>query len=169
MTYLFKKRPGITVTAMLAAAVCGAGIGYLMGSGITLRLAMGKLQQYSMRLLDNDVASSREARSVLAALNASRYPHCSDAELHYFRDLLYQAEYLKDVGSIRGDKIECSANMGRPAQALPLPEPKFVQHDGIKVYQDLAPPGFANLKSIGLQLDGSYVVFNGYNFTRLKL
>jgi sensor c-di-GMP phosphodiesterase-like protein len=169
MISLFKKRPWVTVAAMLAAAVCGAGIGYVMGGAITLSLAMGKLQQYAMRLLDNDAASSREARSVLAALNASTYPHCSDAELHYFRNLIYQAEYLKDAGSIRDGKIECSANMGRPAESLPLPKPKFVQHDGITVYEGLTPPEFSNLKSIALQLGGSYVVFNGYNFTRLKL
>lgn len=169
MAYLLKKRLWITVTAMLISVACGIGLGYLTSSAISLHGAMGRLQQYAVRLLDNDVASSKEAREVLGALNSSPYPHCSDAELHFFRDQLYKSEYLKDLGRIRGDKIDCSANMGRLEEALPLPKPKFVQHDGIKVYQNLAPPSLTDIKGIGLELGGSYVVFNGYNFTRLRL
>lgn len=169
MMYLLKKRLWVTVTAMLISVACGIGLGYLTSSAISVHGAMARLQQYAVRLLDNDVASSREARTVLSALNSSPYPHCSEAELQYFRDLLYKADYLKDVGSIRGDKIDCSANMGRLAESLQLPEPKFIQHDGIKVYQNLAPPALEGTRGIGLEQGGSYVVFNGYNFTRLRI
>ncbi len=151
------------------AGVLGAAVGYLIGIAITVHVTESRLEQYAMRLLDVSEASSREARAVLDAVSAAPFEHCSEAKLSYFRDLMFQAHSLRDVGSIRNDKIDCSANMGRLAQPLPLPKPDFSQQDGIQLYRNLTPPQLSNLKRIGLRMGDAYVVYGGHSLEEAQL
>jgi sensor c-di-GMP phosphodiesterase-like protein len=163
MMRILKQRVLVTLISTALATASGAGIGYLMGIAISIHMTEGKLQQYATHLLDVYEDSSREARIVLDALSAAPFAHCSDEKLGYFRDLMFQAQYLRDVGSIRKDKIECSANMGRLAQPLPLPKPDFSQHDGIQLYRDLTPPQLRNLTRIGLRKGDAFVIFGDHS------
>jgi sensor c-di-GMP phosphodiesterase-like protein len=164
-----KRHLSVAIAAMLIAVAFGAATAYFIASAILLYTTRTGLQQYATVLLENDVASSYEARVVLGKLKSSPYPSCSDAAISYFRDLIYQAKYLKDAGVIGDGAIKCSANMGHLTQPLRLPKPTFSQHDGINVYQDLSPPTITSLKSIGLQLGDAYVVFSPYNFNPITL
>jgi sensor c-di-GMP phosphodiesterase-like protein len=157
-----RQRVFLAVAITLLAALLGVGAGYLLGGAITLHLAEGRLQQYAERILAVGDASSQESRLMLTALNSSPYPYCSDAEIAYFRKLIFQSEYMRDAGRMRAGKIDCSATMGRLTPPVAIPAPSFQQQDGINAYSNLAPAGAPGPRGLGIQLGDSYVVFGGY-------
>jgi len=160
MKRAIRQRVLVTLIATALAAVSGAGMGYLMGRAITVQVTKGRLDQGVMHMLTLDEARAREARELLHALSDAPYEHCSEAKLGYFRDLMFQARYMRDVGSVRNDQIDCSANLGRLAQPLPLPIPDFTQLDGIQVFRNLAPPRMGHLQRVGLRQGDAFVVFD---------
>ena len=168
MKRTLKQRIVFALILTIIGAVCGTLAGYPLGRAFVLRLAEGRLQHYAMQLVGAGEASTREAHSLLATLNASPFPYCSDAEIAYFRDLIFQMEYLRDAGRIRDGNIDCSASKGRPAQPLKLPAPEYTQQDGTKLFGNLTPPGTDNVRRLGLQQGESYVVLSSYILAHLK-
>ena len=167
--FITKRRVWAAVVTILLAVVFGQALAFLIARAILLNKTKSDLQRSATALLENDIASSYEARVVLGKLKSSPSPHCSDAALGYFRDLIYQSQYLKDAGIILDGKIACSAEMGRLNQPLMLPKPDFVQSDGINVYRDLSPHGISSNPAIGLQLGDAYIVFSPYYYNPITL
>ena len=162
MMHTLKQRVIVILIATIAGAACGAFAGYYLGRAFTLKRAEIKLGEFAARTMTEADVSSREARSALTAMNASPYPYCSDAGIAYFHNLLFQSEYLKEAGRIRGGKIDCSVILGRLNQPIALPKPDFSQPDGTKVYKDFAPFRMADLTVVGLQLGDSFVIISPY-------
>lgn len=161
----FSHRVLVAFAATLVAAACGLFAGYLVGRTITLNLAREKLVQYATRIMNAGESSSAESRAVLAQMNASPYPPCSDAERGYFRRLIFQSEYLKDGGRIQDGRILCSTTLGRVDRIVPplaLSKPDFSQQDGTEVYRDAAPFRVGDMTVISLQSGNSYIVFSPY-------
>jgi len=104
---------------------------------------------------------------VLTAVSASPFFFCSDAEVGYFRALILDSEYSKDVGRMRDGKIACSATLGRLAQPRAQVEPDFTQQDGTEIYKNIAPYQDGNLTVAAPQLGGFYAVFTP--LTRMHL
>ena len=157
-----KWRVLVTLLATIVGAAFGTLLGFELGRTITINRAEARLVQTADQTMTEADASSRESREVLARMNASPYPFCSDAEIAYFRDMLFQSEYLKEAGRMRNGKIECSATLGRLKRPATQYEPDFSQPDGIKVYKDPAPLIMGDLTVIGLQLGDSFVVISPY-------
>jgi sensor c-di-GMP phosphodiesterase-like protein len=131
----------------------------MLGRDLLLRLAETKLQQYAGRIMADGEASSAELRTILSAVSASPHPLCSDAEIRYFRSLIFESEYSKDVGRMRDGKIACSATLGRLPRPQAQSSPDFTQQDGSTLYKNLAPYQNSGVAAITLQKGGSYVVF----------
>jgi sensor c-di-GMP phosphodiesterase-like protein len=106
--------------------------------------------------------SSQESRVMLATLNASPWLYCSDAEIAWFRKLVYRSEYLQDAGRMRNGRIDCSATLGRPAHLIDKFTADFSQQDGTQVYRDIAPFRIGGLTVISLQLGNSFVTFRSF-------
>jgi sensor c-di-GMP phosphodiesterase-like protein len=162
VTRIHKQRILFTLIATAVGAACGILAGNLLGRQMTLKRAEVQLEQTAERTMTEADASSREAREVLASLNASPYPYCSDAEVAYFQNVLFQSEYLKEGGRIRDGKLDCSTNSGRLRVPYKLPEPDFSQPDGMKVYKNFGPYRMGDLGVVGLQLGNSYVIISPY-------
>jgi sensor c-di-GMP phosphodiesterase-like protein len=162
MTSNFKQRILVSLATTVAAAVCGLLLGYLLGRGITLRSREAKLDQAAADILARGAAGSAEARVVLAALNASPYPPCSDAEMAFFRRLIFKADYLKDAGRFSADTIACSATIGRPQAPRPQPPATFSQPDGTKLYTHLYPFEDHAPTPSSLRLGNVFVVFHAH-------
>ena len=158
----FSHRVLVALAGTLVAAACGLLAGYLAGRAITLNLAKEKLVQYATRIMNEGESSSAESRAVLALMNASPYPLCSDAERDYFRRLIFQSEYLKDGGRIQDGKIQCSTTLGRVDPPLALSKPDFSQRDGTMVYRNAPPFRVGDMTVISLQSGSSYIVFSPY-------
>jgi sensor c-di-GMP phosphodiesterase-like protein len=163
-----QQRIVVTLAATVTAAVCGTLVGFLLGRAITLRLAAGRLNREAPVILAEEEAGAAESRSVLAAMNASPFLRCSDAEIAYFRKLLYQSKYLKDAGRMSDGRMQCSATLS--ARELPQEQlqPDFIRRDGTKVYRNPAPFHINGLCVFAVELGGSYIVYNPYHEENLK-
>jgi sensor c-di-GMP phosphodiesterase-like protein len=137
-------------------------VGYLVGCAVAVRMAERSLKAYATRTIGEAEAASAESRTLLSTMNASPYSFCSDAEVAWFRSLIYQSENLKEAGRIRDGRVECSATLGRLDKPIQVPVPDFSQQDGTKVYKRFAPFQQSDLPVVGLQLGDSYVVFSPY-------
>jgi sensor c-di-GMP phosphodiesterase-like protein len=163
MKRILKQRVLISLIATLVAATLGALAGYCVGREIALRLTARALSRDAARSIAHSVAFSRDAHAVLDAMNASRAPFCSDADLESILGLVYRSHFLKEAGRVRDGKIACSTTFGR--MNLPnseQPKPDFIGADGVKVFQN--PPLFRleHATVTSLQAGDSYVVLNPY-------
>jgi sensor c-di-GMP phosphodiesterase-like protein len=152
---------------MIIMAAFGTLVGYGVARSIAVRRTESGLKQYASAILAEEDAASVELRKVLAAAGASPYRTCSDAEIDYFRTLIFAPEYLKDAGRMRNGRIECSAALGRPAQPGAQSRPDFTQQDGSILYKDLAPYQSNGLTTLTLQSGDLFVVFTP--LTRMPL
>ena len=137
-------------------------IGYFLGCVLALQVGENWLDQYSKLIAVQEDASSKEAHDLLGVLKKSPYPFCSDAEISYFRELVFRSEYLKDAGRIREGNIECSATAGHPARAIGQFKAVSTQQDGTLAYSNLVPLHDAALRRDGLQSGDAYVVFGSH-------
>jgi sensor c-di-GMP phosphodiesterase-like protein len=155
-----KKRLLFTSAATIVAAAVGLGAGYFLGIAIAVRVAEIKLNEYANRIVGDWEASSAELRTALAAVGASQLHPCSSAEIGYFRALIFESEFLRDAGRMRGDgNIDCSAALGTLARPGGQSKAEFTQQDGTRIYKSLAPYRSSDLQVITLQLNDAFVVF----------
>jgi sensor c-di-GMP phosphodiesterase-like protein len=99
-----------------------------------------------------------EAHSLLAVLNASKYPFCSDGEMDYFRQLVFRSRNIRGAGRMRDGKLECSA-LFRPGDLQQIQhKPQVTLPDGTKIYHDVAPYLSTVATVFLLQQGDSYVV-----------
>jgi sensor c-di-GMP phosphodiesterase-like protein len=152
-----------TIPLLAAFAVfAGWGGGMLLGRIEAIRQMRIRMEQYAAHTIAEADASSFEARQVLAAANGSPFPFCSDSDIDDLRRLVFESEYLKDVGRVRGGKIVCSAIAWRLPHPMPLPQRSFVSPDGVSAYPRLAPPEGGGRSAFALALGETYVVFSPY-------
>jgi sensor c-di-GMP phosphodiesterase-like protein len=161
------QRTVITLASTVALGAFGILGGYMLGRAIALRQAEGRLDQYANRVLTEAAASTAESRAVLARMNASPHPFCSEMETIYFRELIFSSRFLKAAGRMRDGMIECSTTFGRSSKPQPQFQPGLSRQDGTRVYRDLAEFRVDDQTVITIQLGDSFVVYNPYNFNPL--
>jgi sensor c-di-GMP phosphodiesterase-like protein len=161
------KRVLITVLATALGAGCGALAGFILGRILTIHHTHLHLKPYCDRVLREGEISAVEARSVLAQINASPYAFCSDQEVAWIRTRIFQSEYLKEGGRIRGGRIQCSATLGRVEKPLAEAVPDFTQPSGIRLYRNLTPFLIPGKTVITVQLGESFVVYSPWNLKDL--
>jgi sensor c-di-GMP phosphodiesterase-like protein len=147
----------------IALAACGMIAGYLLSYVLGLYLAQNTLDANSKLLAVEQAESSKEARNLLSLIKKSPYPSCSDAEINYFRTLVFRSEYLKDVGRIHSGRIDCSATAGRQEHSIRQFKSHKPLSDGTVAYSNLVPIPDSSVKRAGLQLGTGYVVFGSRN------
>jgi sensor c-di-GMP phosphodiesterase-like protein len=162
MKGIFTQRGLAARVAIIALTACGLVAGYELGCVVAIQMAENWLDQYSKLMAVQQDASSVEAHRVLGVLKNSQYPFCSDAEIAYFRELVFRSEYLKDAGRIHSGRIDCSATAGRPTGIIGQFKPGSTQQDGTIAYKNLVPIRDAHLKRAGLQLGSAYVVIGSH-------
>ncbi len=158
-----QQRVFVALIATAIGTTVGVLTGYWLGRGIVIEQALGRLDQQATRILVEGEASKAESRQVLKELNGSAFSFCSDAEIGYFRKLVFQSRYLKEAGRMHGGKIDCSTTMGREAQSQTRFTPDFTQRDGTLVYRDVAPFRIDKQTVITIQLGDSFIVYSPYN------
>lgn len=148
--------------ATVIMTASGLVAGYLLGCVLAVLLAENWLIQYSKLIEVQDDASFVEARNLLDVMKNSRSPFCSDAEMAYFRELVFRSIYVKDAGRIHSGKIDCSATAGRPMLPIGQFKPNSREEDGTIAYNNLVPIRGDGLKRTGLQKGNAYIVFGSY-------
>ena len=161
------QRVLLSLAATLIAAVCGMLVTFLLETGTVLKSAEQRLGQDDVQLLVETGSILNESHTVLAAMNASRDPFCSDSELAYFRKLIFNSAYFRDAGRIRDGKIECSTVLGR--ENLPGTQFKAAvsMPEGSSFYKDISPYGTREENTWGQQTGDSYLVLDPGEFKRM--
>ena len=159
MKHTAKQRVLIIVAVTAIALITGAGAGYLLGHALTLRLAQGKLVRDAAYVVLQGDAFSDESRAMLATLKASSYAFCSEAEIDYFRKLLFRSKYIRDAGRMRNGTLVCSATISRADLPVEQFKPDISQPDGTLVFGNLPPFRSGNLRGILIELGDAYVVY----------
>src|ERR1700677_3043300 len=163
-----QKRAAIALAATVVAAACGTLAGYLLGRALVLRHAENKLDEYAIRIRTEAETSATKSRALLATLNGSPYPYCSDEEIAWIRKLIFQSEYLKDGGHMRDGRIDCSATLGRQSQPGPQVKPEFTRQDGTRVYLNLPPLLMDGHTVVSIQFGNAFMVYSPYNLKVLE-
>jgi sensor c-di-GMP phosphodiesterase-like protein len=149
----------MTAAVTTLALFIGAGAGYLAGRALVLRLAEGKLTRDAAYVVKQGDAFSDESRAMLATLGASPYAFCSEAEIAYFRKLLFESKYLRDAGRMHNGTIACSATISRADLPVAQFKPDISQPDGTLIFGDLPPFRAGRHRGILVELGDSYVVY----------
>lgn len=161
------QRVLVTFASTVLLAVAGTLGGFLFGHAYALRQAALRLDQYANRILVKTEASTSESRAMLATMNGSPYSRCSDAEIEYFRQLIFQSQFLKAAGRMQNGRIECSTTGGRNPVEQEHYSPFVSKPDGIKLYKNLPPFRVNDENVISAQSGESFIVYNPYNFASL--
>jgi sensor c-di-GMP phosphodiesterase-like protein len=155
-----RKRVRVTLAATILATVLGLCAGLLLGCGLALRQAMLRLQQDTGRLIAEENATLKETYTTMTQMSSSPYPHCSEAEMAYFRKLLFQTDFLRDGGRMRDGKIDCSTTLDKVDLPTALMKPAYSMPGGTNVYQITGPLQIRDQPTLGLQFNDLYVVIN---------
>lgn len=159
------------IFAILIVTICSGILGTLLGFWaarvMTIRMMQARLDAYASQLIADEEAAGLELRTALAAVDASEHKSCAPSEIGYLRALIFESQSLKDAGRMRDGAIECSAALGKPAQAPEVGSPEFTQQDGTALYRDLAPYVNTGLSTLTLQRGDSFVVYTP--MTRLHI
>jgi len=147
---------------IVATATLGAIVGFLLGCVLALPLAENQLKIYMQRVSIQETASISEASNLLDAVSHSAYAPCSEAELGYFRELVFHSDYLKDAGLIRSGKIQCSATVGRPVQPVGHFTAATVPANRRAALTSLIPIHDSSLNRSGLERGGAFVLFGSH-------
>jgi sensor c-di-GMP phosphodiesterase-like protein len=161
------KRVLVTLVATILATVCGVGGGYLLGRALALRQTQHRLQQDVERAVAEQTAFLKETRATLELMNASTYPYCSEAEIGYFRKLVFQTDYLRDGGRIRAGKIDCSVTLGAADLPHAQLQAAYSTPDGAEVYLATGQLQVRDQLTLVVQASDSYVVINSGTGRRL--
>lgn len=161
------QRVVITIVSAIFLAAAGALGGYILGRAFALRQAAARLDHYANSILLEGVTSSAESRAILASMNTSSYGLCSDSEIEYFRQLIFQSQFLKAAGRMRDGRIECSTTSGRSELAETQNTPAISRQDGTKIYKNLPAFRVDDQNVISVQLGNSFIVYNPYDLASL--
>lgn len=162
----FRRRVWVAVLATGCGTAVGVLAGYMLGRALMLGQGEARLEQYATRIISSEERSKSESRQVLAAMKASSYAPCSDADVAYFSRLVFSAQYLKAAGRMRDGRIECSTAFHVVARDVQY-KPSLVQRDGTNLYMNLAPFRVSGQPVITVQSGGYFIVYSPYTLTSL--
>jgi sensor c-di-GMP phosphodiesterase-like protein len=167
MKRIINTRVLLTLVAAILATACGVEGGYLLGGALALRQAKHRLQEDVERAVAEQTAFLKETRATLEKMNASTYPYCSEAEIGYFRKLVFQTDYLRDGGRIHAGKIDCSVTLGAADLPHAQLQPAYTTPDGAQVYIATGLLQVRDQLTLSVRAGDSYVVINSGTGRRL--
>ncbi|HWE86218.1 MAG TPA: EAL domain-containing protein [Terracidiphilus sp.] len=83
------------------------------------KIGENQLHRYSERILHVETMTAQETGAAIEAISGDGLPFCSDAELAAMRDFVFNGNFVRDIGRIKGGALYCTAVQGR----LPAPVP----------------------------------------------
>jgi sensor c-di-GMP phosphodiesterase-like protein len=163
MKRTIKQRVVVSLTATVAATACGLLIGYWLGRTITLRLTAGRLGHEAARSISESDTYAGDVHGALDAMYVSGYAFCSEQDMELLSQLLYNSQYLKEIGRIRDNKIACSTALSRTSTPnIELPKPDSIGTDGVMAYRNIPLFRLSNIEVVALRAGDSYVVMYPY-------
>lgn len=156
----------VALAATVAGVAGGLAGGYALAGALLVRQAEVRLGQYAGQIVNHNLSSTAESRGVLAKMNASPYVACSSQEMAYFRELVFNSEFLKSAGRMRDGHIVCST-LGKSFHPKTTYVPSMTEPGGVKVFRN--PVGFQipGKTIIAVEQGNAYVVYGPDNLLPL--
>lgn len=139
MVLIPRNRLWWTIAALLLAALLGVTGGYLHWRYRVRVETEGRLQEDAIQGARPFLAFLDESGSLLEDLHQSKNASCSDEEIVWFRQFLFRAKTIRDVGRMRDGRLECSALYGRHLSPGVSFQPTVTRQDGMRIYSHVAP------------------------------
>lgn len=143
----------VALLALLGALSC-----LVAGHLVLLETSRTRLDDYANDVLTHGIVVATQSIRVLRAVEAGRDPFCSDANLADLRYLLFQNEYLHDIGRVRDGRLVCSAIWGRLKEPIVLPPPQRRQSNNDLLWANIEGPADPRVV-VDMAGFGSAVVF----------
>ena len=108
-----------------ALLLCGAAAGVVLAwplySTLELRAGEEQLHRYSQRVLTAGEQAAQESREAVQAVLHDKFSFCSDEDLTFMRQFVFQASYVRDIGRVQNGHLYCTADVGRLARPVAMP------------------------------------------------
>ena len=115
------------IALVLAGAALGLGSAWSAARVLQLHAGQAALTRYARYLQQNTDDLALEARTTLDTIRTDKLPFCSDQELAYMREIVYNSAHIKDIGRNRDGHLYCTTGIGR------LQSPTILQTSGIVI------------------------------------
>ncbi len=125
------------MAALLLSVSLGTLAGYTLGRAEVLRSAEDLLAQDAAKMDGMLSSLVVESLDLMAAINASKQPPCSDQEIAWLRRLIYYTKNIRDAGRMHDGKMQCTAVYGRENLPTEQLQPRGMNLDGTRFYIDL--------------------------------
>lgn len=156
----------MALASIILGALGGMAAGYEVGGALMVRQSEARLAQYAGRIVNHNQTSTAESRGVLEKMNTAPYAVCSPEEIAYFRQLVFNSEFLKSAGRMVNGHVECSS-LGANLHAANSYAPQLRERGGVLVYRN--PLGFRipGKTVIAVQQGAWFVVYGPDNLLPL--
>lgn len=132
-------------------------VAFVVAFAVAFEMAEHKLQRDAAELIAAHTAFDDEARTLLTTMNSSPYAFCSDAEIAFFRKLVFNAEDYRDAGHLRDGKIACSAMLGNDNLPQTSHIPAVSLSGGMSLLNHFSPFDAGDQRASARQIGNSFV------------
>ena len=81
-----------------AGVAAGALLAWPLAHVLALRDGQVQLLRYAQRTLRVGELAAAETRTAVGSVRNDKLPFCSDQELNFMRQIVFEATYVKDIG-----------------------------------------------------------------------
>lgn len=161
---MIARRTLLHVGVCVLGAVCGMFAGRYAAERYELRLGREHLEDYAQRVMKLTADSNAEMEAAADAVRKANLGFCSDAEIAFMRDYVFNAAHIRDLGRAQNGKLYCTSTSGVLAEPASMQRKPDVVANGANFFAN-APLVITN-KSDGLILGkkGVSVVMNPVAF-----
>lgn len=154
-----KRRIATQISVLLLGISLGIGAALQIAQILQLRAAQAVLRRYAGQTLEVGVQAVEEGGHLRKALLRRNFPPCSDGELAYMRDLLFNAKYVYEIEHVREDKVICTAMLGRLQTPMAMLAPDLVDGEN-RIFAYAPVPISSTGRGFIAERDGLAMVFN---------
>ena len=101
----------------------GAALALVVGYELQVRAGRAALLAYAQRLLASADQMGSETDAAFRTIGTDGLPSCSDADLAFMREFVYNARHVRDIGRTLNGKLLCTSGIGRLAHPQTLGPP----------------------------------------------
>jgi sensor c-di-GMP phosphodiesterase-like protein len=162
------EHPWLAIVAIASAGLVAATGGYLGARHLLYAQEATRLDQAAIQVLDRSGQVLNEVHALLTNAVSSGRAFCSEGELGFLRDLVYNARYIRDIGRLRDGQLICTSTGGVLASPyITERSPDVVIDEGEEIYIGQALTTAPSQRATIVQRTQSNVVIDPQAFDNL--
>ena len=160
------RKFGAQIGLLLCGGVLGVATAYGIARSIQLREGHAQLKNYAGQMMKVGEQIAVDTDDAVQSLSTSKLPFCSEEDLAFMRDYVYNAQHIRDLGRVKDGKLICSTGIGRlkTPRATRTPD---LEVSGMKVYTHAPLMISDKARGFIVEVDGVSAVMNPESFLGL--